>query len=316
MFRDGKMKDKTRYVTDEITDGALQFLDGYAGEKKPFYLSIHSTAPHSPWDAPNHPTEYLDMYSSCAFQSTPDVPRHVNSRSTDDSPEKRRENLTGYFAAITAMDRCVGKLVAKLKALGKYENTLFIFTSDNGMNMGHHGIWGKGNGTFPMNMYDTSVRVPMIVSMPGIVPEGVVEKGMFSQYDIMPQDESLPGKSFAAVIDGKHAPHDSGAIGVFDEYGPVRMIRDNQWKYIHRYPYGPHELYHLSLDSGEENNLLDDERIEDDGKAKAAELRGRLESWFAQYVDPERDGSRQGVTGLGQLDLVMAVKQGREPFEK
>ena len=107
-----------------------------------------------------------------AFQSTPDLPLHPDQIATaplGSEPEKRRENLTGYYASITALDRGVGQIIAKLEEMGVYENTLFIFSSDNGMNMGHHGIWGKGNGTFPMNMYDTSVKIPMIVSMPSVV---------------------------------------------------------------------------------------------------------------------------------------------------
>ena len=61
-----------------------------------------------------------------------------------------------------------------IEQLGLADDTLVIFTSDNGMNMGHHGIYGKGNGTFPQNMYDTSVKVPALLSRPGHVPEGVV----------------------------------------------------------------------------------------------------------------------------------------------
>ena len=53
-----------------------------------------------------------------------------------------------------------------LEAHGLREDTLIIFSGDNGMNMGHHGIYGKGNGTFPMNMFDTSVKVPVLISRP------------------------------------------------------------------------------------------------------------------------------------------------------
>lgn len=78
----------------------------------------------------------------------------------------RRVNLTGYFAAITAMDANIGRLLDRLEEKGLAENTIVIFNADNGMNMGHHGIWGKGNGTFPQNMFDTSVKVPFIFSYP------------------------------------------------------------------------------------------------------------------------------------------------------
>lgn len=61
----------------------------------------------------------------------------------------------------------------KLDALGLTENTMVIFTGDNGFNMGHHGILGKGNGTFPLNMYDESVKVPFIVYCPHRFPGGI-----------------------------------------------------------------------------------------------------------------------------------------------
>lgn len=84
---------------------------------------------------------------------------------------------------------------------------------------------------------------------------------------------------------------------IFDEYGPVRMIRNREWKYIHRYPYGPHELYHLTEDPEEQNNRYGQPEYEE----KSLELKRKLEQWFLRYVNPEIDGTREGVTGSGQL---------------
>ena len=61
-----------------------------------------------------------------------------------------------------------------------------LFIGDNGMNMGHHGIYGKGNGTYPLNMYDTAVKVPAIISQPGRVPATVIDENMHSHYDFLP----------------------------------------------------------------------------------------------------------------------------------
>ncbi len=69
-----------------------------------------------------------------------------------------KESLKGYFASITAVDMNVGRILEKLKERGIDENTLVIFTSDNGFSCGHHGFWGKGNGTYPINMYDNSIK--------------------------------------------------------------------------------------------------------------------------------------------------------------
>ena len=70
------------------------------------------------------------------------------------------------------MDHQIGRLLDRLEELGLTEDTIVIFTSDNGMNLGQHGIWGKGNGTFPQNMYDSSVKVPFIASWPGHFAQG------------------------------------------------------------------------------------------------------------------------------------------------
>ena len=157
MIRDGEVYREPQYVTDAITDQALAFLDEQSNVDGPFYLSVHYTAPHSPWEREHHPTDIYDAYfNDCAFESLPDNPIHPWQVSGLISPGKanRREILSGYFAAVTAMDAGVGRIVRRLDTLGLRENTLVFFTGDNGMNMGQHGIYGKGNGTYPMNMYD------------------------------------------------------------------------------------------------------------------------------------------------------------------
>lgn len=298
----------TRYVTDLITDKALAFLDTLSEEKNPFYLSVHYTAPHAPWEAEHHPKEYIDLYEDCPFHSTPDVPDHpgLTCEPMYGTP-RRKEKLRGYYAAVTAMDRGVGKLLDRLEEKGLADNTLVIFTADNGMNMGHHGIWGKGNGTRPMNMYDTSVKVPFLVRWPSVVPAGQVSQRMVSAYDFFPtlldlleldaqQIQHLPGTSFADTLRGQEVCGRQEVV-IFDEYGPVRMIRSRRYKYIHRYPYGPDEFYDLENDPGEESNRIDDAAF----APQILAMRRRMERWFNRYVDPDVDGSREGVTGSGQL---------------
>ena len=218
--------------------------------------------------------------------------------------------MSGYYTAIEHMDMGVGRIVDHLEKTGQLENTLICFTSDNGMNMGHHGVFGKGNATFPMNMFEESVKVPFIVSMPGTVPEGIVSEAMLSHYDFMPtlldfvglnmpEDEKLLGQSFASLLRGEDFSGHEDVV-IYDEYGPVRMIRTAKWKYIHRYVYGPHELYDLENDPGETNNLYGNEEYQ----TVSRELAVRLEKWFVKYADPEKDGAKQPVTGLGQLAMI------------
>ena len=75
------------------------------------------------------------------------------------------------------------------------------------------------------------------------------------------------------------------------------MIRSERFKYIHRYPYGPDEFYDLQADPGEEHNLIDDPAME----SVILEMRRHMEQWFNRYADPDFDGTREGVTGSGQM---------------
>lgn len=208
------------------------------------------------------------------------------------------------------MDAGIGQIVAKLEDMGVRDNTLILFMSDNGMNMGHHGIWGKGNGTFPLNMFDTSVKVPAIFSHPGVISAGTTNSELVSQYDIFPtlldyagidnpEASRLPGRSFLSLLRGEDRLI-RGNVVIFDEYGPVRMIRTKEWKYVHRYPYGLHELYDLRNDPEEEHNLFGDSAC----RSILERMRIQLGDWFRQYVVRERDGALEPVTGFGQLAKV------------
>ncbi|MDX3103700.1 sulfatase-like hydrolase/transferase [Nonomuraea angiospora] len=290
------------YLTDALTTQATDFIDRESDRGEPFYLSLHYTAPHKPWKG-QHPPEFESLYASCTFASCPQEPAHPwQPLDTDGVPvggeTDVRAALIGYFAAVTAMDAGIGRVLATLEARGLTASTLVIFTSDNGFNCGHHGIWGKGNGTFPQNMYDTSVMVPAIFSQPGRIPQGLVYDALVSGYDLrptlmdhlgLPCAGEGPGRSFATFDDRSGAE-----VVVYDEYGPVRMIRTEGWKYVHRYPYGPHELYDLEQDPDERHNLAHA------GLPELAELRDRLDSWFARHADPRLDGSRLPVNGSGQ----------------
>jgi arylsulfatase A-like enzyme len=347
MIRNGQLIDEPGYVTDRITDEALAYLDERAPDalagRTPFYLHVTYTAPHSPW-INNHPQEIVDSYADCRFESCPQEEKHPWAGSLTDNNLGNRAALQGYFAAVTAMDANVGRILDKLESLDLRDDTLVFFTSDNGFSCGHHGFWGKGNGTFPMNMYENSVTVPTLISHPGRIPAGTVSDALLSHYDFfptvleyagvpVPAASALPGRSFAPLVTTKDegrttdsssvlrpsssAGHDFVVSGepnqgrhVHDEYGPVRMVRTREWKYVHRYPYGPHELYDLRSDPGERTNLADDparQRVR-------AELKGELDAWFVRYADPARDGAREPVTGKGQLDRAGVPGRGATAF--
>ena len=311
------MVDETRpfiadgYITDVLADTANAFIRGEASHDAPFSLNLHFTAPHYPW-IDCHPKAFTDLYADCAFESCPDEPPHPwfigGKAEVERGHRERHASLVGYFAAVSAMDAAIGRVLDTIERSGLTPSTLVVFVSDNGMNCGHHGIWGKGNGTFPQNMYDTSVKVPCIVAQPGRIPAGVIDDDLLSGYDFFPTlvdylaldhspGHAKPGRSFNAILEGD-ADAGREAVVVFDEYGPVRMLRTRDWKYVHRHPDGPHELFDLVNDPDERDNRVDDPGL----AAHVADLRSRLESWFDDYVDPRRDGVDKGVTGCGQID--------------
>ncbi|MGI2296731.1 sulfatase-like hydrolase/transferase [Paenibacillus sp. GXUN7292] len=322
MIRDGQLYREERYITDVITDDALAFLDRYGpnADQQPFYISVHYTAPHSPW-VNNHPERFTAMYQDCSFESCPQEEEHPWKIPNPPWGDDVRANLQGYYASITAMDEQIGRLLNKLEQLGIRDNTLVCFMSDNGFSCGQHGFWGKGNGTYPQNMYDSSVKVPAIFSLPGVIKANEVTDVMLSGYDVMPtllecasversEVKGMPGKSFYKLLKGEGMPEREHIV-IFDEYGPVRMVRSKEWKYVHRYPYGPHELYHLTVDPQERVNLDKDEKYRD----IKLQMRNSLEQWFYTYVDPAVDGVREPVTGAGQIGLAGLKSKGNQAFD-
>ncbi|MFU8780035.1 MAG: sulfatase-like hydrolase/transferase [Kiritimatiellia bacterium] len=311
---------KTQYVTDFFTDRAIDYLETRKNDPQPFCLSIHYTAPHTPWLEEEQPADIWQSYADTEF-SLPTEPPHPWG-GWDPTPEERHRTIQGYYTTLTAMDQAIGRIMNKLDALGMRDNTIVIFTGDNGYNMGHHGILHKGNGTFPLNLYEESVKVPFIMRHPGNIPANTVNRDLLSHYDFMPtlldylgfehpEADQLPGRSFADILRGKPRKRDDASIVICDEYGPNRMLRTAEWKYIQRYPDGPNELYHLAEDPGECVNLFDNPSYADIQENMCK----HLGEWFATYVNPARDGARLfGCQGRGQRDLAELDSQGEIIF--
>ena len=307
----GQAQYADKYVTDFFTDFGVQYINSHPTE--PFLLSLHYTAPHTPWEHNEHRDDLLKMYDDCAFECHPlrkVHPDQVGTCSVGDTEEKRRYYLKGYYAAITAVDEGVGRIMDALKRNGLYENTVVVFCGDNGMNLGQHGIWGKGNGTYPMNMYDTSVKVPFIVWGPRFVRKGAVVENLNSHYDILPTlreflgqntsvSEKLPGESFLKELtDG--LPVRDRQLYIMDEYGPVRMVRSRTHKLVIEPICGNHQLYDLTNDPNEEINRFGEREYASIQKT----LMDGLNSAFAQYTEPPFDGSKTNPTGSGQMGKI------------
>ncbi|MFI3238661.1 MAG: sulfatase-like hydrolase/transferase [Lachnospiraceae bacterium] len=307
---EGVMSSLTEYTTDLFTDKAIEYMTEWKDLEDPFYVSIHYNAPHSPWEIEHHKKEHLDLYKDCEFKATPVLPVHefqIDSCPVGDTQEHRRANLTGYYAAITAVDENVGKVYAFLEKHDLLDNTVVIFTADNGMNMGHHGVWGKGNGTYPPNMYEESIKVPCLIEAPFIKETGLVSTKVASHCDLFGTFMNIAGLDYKPgtyQCGGSLYPYlcgedtESKEIYMHDEYGFVRMIRTENYKLVYRYKGFESELYDLKHDIEETKNLYGDA----DYQEIVQEMLQKLEDWFITYTDPKFDAHLLEVTGKGQKD--------------
>ncbi len=313
IYENGKFfSNEGNYLTDTLTDKALDFIDEYSAGENPYYISLHFTAPHTPWEEDQHPKEYIDLYRDCQFDSVPNLPIHKNQNYSAPAPknnEKRLANLRGYFAAITALDANIGRVINKLKELGTYDDTVIIFSGDNGMNMGHHGVWGKGNGTYPPNMYDESVKIPFIIKAPFIAQTNKVEHALQSHIDIFAtileianikyQPENYQsGVSFYKNLTGDTSKNND-RIFICDEYAIVQMIRTNEYKYIKNYETGHEIFYDLINDKNETINAIFDPRYAD----VIAKISKDMQDFFAANRIDKFDGRYLKISGRGQIDL-------------
>jgi arylsulfatase A-like enzyme len=317
MVDEGEETTEPGYVTYAITGRAVAMLEQLATGEDPFYLQVNYTAPHTPWHEQEHPAELLELYRDTDFPSVPREPRHPWFR--DDDAELRRAQdedpvraLRGYCAAISGVDRGVGELIAALERTGRREDTYVVFTSDNGFSCGHHGFWGKGNGTWPTNLWDPSIRVPFVINRPGVVRPRL-DDALTSATSLhptilelagvpVPPDALAAGESIAARVTGGFG--DAGAVDglvVFDEYGGTRMIRTREHKLVVRYA-GPDELFDLSADPQERRNLVGNSAYFD----VEADLRARLHRWFVDHSTTECDAFAAPVRGYGQDEPVWA----------
>lgn len=318
MYRDGKLYHEEKYITDVITDDAIDFIEDNKNNR--FYLHIGYTAPHAPW-LNNHPKEFTDLYKDCEFNSVPELTYdNYNKDSvylTKEVLKDVRSNLIGYYSAITAMDFNIGRIIDKLKENELLDNTVVIFSSDNGFSCGHNGFWGKGNATFPLNLYEESVKVPFIISHGGMIKNKVVDQPA-SAYDIRQtilelanlEDEKidkLPGKSIIPIINGFK---NNEPIVVFDEYGPNRMIRYNDYKLIKCYPYGENKLFDLKEDPYENHNLYNENKY----KNIKDIMNVLLEDWFLKNSESWKNGISLNVYGSGQIGKLDKNKNNEDSF--
>ncbi len=294
----GQALPKRGNKTQLITDYALQFLDE-APPDKPFFLNVGYITTHSPYA--QQEADLVALYDDAIFADIPlykPHPWHKNEglAGGEHEREKLRPYYANYYAAVGEIDRNVGQILEKLRENGQLENTLVIYVSDHGCALGHHGFWGKGNSTRPLNMHETSLRVPLLMSWPEkIAPQTTIEHCV-DHYDTfqficavagadLPYHRAYPGANFASLLTNSRAAWDDVLFG---EYGDLRMMRTPHYKFVRRYPSGPDDLFDLVADPQERRNLAE---LPAYAETRAALLQ-RLEEWYADYEEPSKSGLR------------------------
>jgi len=324
------------YYTHVVTDMAVDWLRNKRRPDKPFVLILGQKAPHGPF-VPEE--KYKHIYDSVPVrypESGFDLatkPKWITERLDtwhgiygplyefrknfpDRSPEgveRFADFVRSYTATINSVDDSVGAIYDTLEEMGVLDDTLFVFTSDNGFLLGEHGMIDK------RTMHEASIRVPLIVRYPALIRPGTRIDRQVLNIDLAPSIleicrakplRKIHGKSWVQLLRGDTAGWRRAWLYEYNyekqfPYTPnVRGVRTDEWKYVH-YPHGDGtadrhstadrhmaELYNLKDDPGERKNLINDPEYADVVKDLKAQLRRLLKETGAF---PDRMPLDEGV---------------------
>ncbi len=290
----GRVRKEPGYVTDLWTDRAVRFLE--ANRNRPFFLYLAYNGPYNLGGSlkfpgrNRHAAEYADA-PLLSFPRDGVHPWQKDNKAFLNNVVAMRRVAT----ETSGVDDGVGTVMAALDRLGLADDTVVIYTADQGWVGGQNGLWGMSDHTRPLSAFDGMMHIPLIVRHPGRVPAGSTSNVMVSGYDLMPtllnylglgdrmaEKPKSPGRDFSPALRGQTVAWDDV---VFFENENVRAIRTSDWKYIHRHPAGPYELYDLANDPGEKVNLYGQPGREPIRDA----LRQRLDAFFRDHADPKYD---------------------------
>ncbi len=256
-----------RHSTDIFGDAAVSIVRNHVGPE-PMFLYLAFMAPHDPRVMPD---EYRQRYNDQELP-LPDnfMPRHPFDAGVHDirdeklagSPrtkEETREHLGDYYAMITHLDAQLGRVLDALEETGRLDNTIVIFSADHGIALGSHGLFGK------QNLYDPSVRVPMIFAGPDI-PASQQRHGFAMTCDIFPTicgligvdiPESVEGLDLTPAIRDENQPERPDVYLVYQSL--MRGVRDHRYKLIEYHVHGKRhtQLFDMADDPNELKNLAD-----------------------------------------------------------
>jgi arylsulfatase A-like enzyme len=326
--RDGRKK-HTGYVTDLITDFTLEFLKDRPKDK-PFFLMCHHKAPHRPWQPDDkhakkwenvevpEPETFNDDYatrSDAAREATMRIDRDLNKTDLKRDPPrglseaelkkwKYQRYMRDYLACVESVDNNVGRLLDYLDKNGLVDNTIVIYTSDQGFFLGDHDWFDK------RFMYEESLTMPFLVRWPGKVKPASVSDGMILNVDFAPAlmdcaglkvPDDMQGKSFLPLLRGER-PKDWRTSMYYRYYHypqdhrvqPHYGVRTERYKLIYFNKIDQWELFDLQKDPHELKNLYAEAAHAETVKTLKAELY-RLKKELKDENQFENELPKEGV---------------------
>ncbi|MEI6679241.1 MAG: sulfatase-like hydrolase/transferase [Mariniphaga sp.] len=284
--------DDRAHCCQRLADSTIVFLKGRnAGNSaRPFYIYIAPPVPHDPRSAE---PQFKKLYDPAKIPLSPAfLPLHPfdNGEMTvrDEmlapwprTPEDTKQQNADYYSCITGFDYHVGRIFAELKASGEWDNTIIIFSGDNGLSLGEHGLFGK------QNLYEFGgMHVPLVIAGPGI-KKGKSEAFVYLM-DLFPTfaefagatiPSGVEGKSIVPILTGKETKVRDLCYTAYRD--GQRSIRDDRWKLI-RYPLVDRtQLFDLKTDPHELNNLANKPEY----TSKLSELTVLLKKEMKGYAD-------------------------------
>lgn len=266
--------ERVGYLTNLLGDEAARFVGDSAGSN-PFFLSLHFTAPHWPWEGPE---------DAAVAQSLGDLMHYDGG------------NLATYRAMVESMDSNVAKVLAALDRAGVADNTIVVFTSDNGGE--------RFSQTWPFigvkgELLEGGIRVPLLVQWPSRIAAGSSSAQVMTSMDFLPTLLAMAGgnPSGAGDFDGLDlsaqlmgAPAVERTLFWRFKANEQAAVRSGDWKYLKLE--GQEYLFNLANDERERANLLDTH------SERAAGLRAAFDSWNADMLPYPLDSYSEDVTGV------------------
>jgi arylsulfatase A-like enzyme len=272
VVKDGVATERAQYSPDLFTKEALGFVE--KNRETPFFLYLAYTIPHANNEGGKAGMEVPD-----------DAPYHDENWPT---------NEKNFAAMVTRLDTDVGRLLKRLKELGLEDNTLVLFTSDNGPHQegGHAAKFFQSSGPLrgiKRDLTEGGIRVPLLARWPGKIKAGAVSEQVGAFWDVLPTLAELVDGKTPAGIDGLSlAPTLLGRTGQrsheflyweFHENGSRQAVRMGDWKAIRPKVGAPLELYDLKTDVSETTDVA----------AKHAEVVARIEAYLKEARTESRD---------------------------